>query len=64
MLGGNALILGDNGLAGLVVEVETRNFTTQTLWHQLKLDTLLAQLKSVELEKFAQDLLRRQTNGL
>jgi predicted thioesterase len=51
MLGGDALVLGDDDLAGLVAEIETSHFTAQTLGNQMKLDRLLAKFEGIEVKE-------------
>ena len=61
----DALVLGDDDLAGLVDDVEARHLAAQALGHQLELRRRsLSMWKRVEVEELPQDLLRRHADRL
>ena len=62
--GGDTLVLGHNHLAGLVGDVEARDFATQTLGHELHLRAAVHQAEVVVDEEVRQDGLGVQANGL
>jgi hypothetical protein len=55
----DALVLGDDGLARLVLDVEARDFAAQALGHHLEQDVVLLDVEGVEREEFLEDALRR-----
>jgi hypothetical protein len=62
--GGDALVLGDHHLAGLVGDVEAGHFAAQALGHKLHLRAAVHQAEVVVDEEVRQDGLRVQADGL
>ena len=60
----DALVLGDDGLAGLVLDVEARHFAAQALGHHLEQDMVLLDVEGVEREEFLEDALGRVAQRL
>ena len=62
--GGDALVLGDHDLAGLVGDVETCDFTAQALGDELHLRAAVHQAEVVVHEEVREDRFRVQADGL
>ena len=55
VLGGDALVLGDDDVVVLATDVEARDFAAQTLGHQLELDTLAVDVERILAEECVQN---------
>ena len=64
MLGGDALVLGDDDRAVLGGDIEASHLAPQALGHQLELHALLAQVEGVLDVEHVEDLLRGEAQGL
>ncbi len=64
MLGVDALVLGDDDLAGLVGDIEPRGFAAQPLRHELHKSTFGAQREGIEAEEMREHLLVGKADGL
>ncbi|OIQ74230.1 hypothetical protein GALL_441260 [mine drainage metagenome] len=64
MAGIDALVLGDDDLAVLVDQVETRDLALEVLGHEFQQRAVVHQLQVVEGEEVRQDLLGVQADGL
>jgi hypothetical protein len=64
VLGGDALVLGDDDLAILAVDIELGGLALQALGTQFELDALLAEVEGIGLVEHLQDLLQVVTQGL
>ncbi|OQA30415.1 MAG: hypothetical protein BWY57_02858 [Betaproteobacteria bacterium ADurb.Bin341] len=64
VLGGDALILGDDDFAITGNKIKAGHLATQTLGEQGKLDLFLIKIEGIKLEEFAQDFVRRHADRL
>src|SRR5690606_13462563 len=64
VLGGDALVLRNDDLAGLVHEVEAGGFAAQARGDDVELHALVGQMEGIELEEGFEDLFRRLADGL